>query len=328
MGLKKRGVDCDWLEFRNVKEFWRQRNLLQKQILTTSDTIFVITSPSHVLTIPFVLALHRRAILDAGWPLYDGVISSRRRFGVLGRYLFQTLFVDLIAFHLSKRVILESEEQLNWVNKHYLVPKSKLVSIFTGYIEDHSGGCLKTKDRLFEESLPLNVLFRGGNQVEAGLDILESCCVLLDEDFQISFKVISKDLPINMFRNRKIKVIREYLTNENLAHELCSADLIIGQLSNHKRLMKTLPHKFFEAAYFGVPYLSANTGVMARLVSSGIVIGTEPNNPKELSENLRELEKNRPELAAFGNEIHRWYRSYASQAVLTTEFLHIILERY
>jgi len=325
LGLKKSGFSCEWFDFTDVTEFLRQRRRIGRLLQQNRQLVFVITSPSHVLTLPFILAFRRRAILDAGWPLYDGIISSRRRFGVLGQNLIKTLFIDLTAFHLSKLVILETEEQLKWVSRHYLLRKSKLTYVYTGFIEDRIEELQKPSLKT-AIGAPFGIVFRGGNQVEAGLTTLETCCALLANEPQFSFKIISNGLSQNMFSSTNVQVFNEYLADDRLYRELSNADITIGQLSNHNRLTKTLPHKFFEAGYFKVPYLSADFGIMSKYVKAGTIIGTKPNDPMMLAENLRKYAKNRSKLENYGQSLHEWYLTYASQKVLTLNFLNEILK--
>ena len=54
---------------------------------------------------------------------------------------------------------------------------------------------------------------------------------------------------------------------------LLRSDLILGQLLNHKRLSIAIPHKFYEAAYFSKPYLTADYGLMEDLVNKNLVFG-------------------------------------------------------
>jgi len=95
----------------------------------------LIASPNAILTIPLTLLRRRRPMLDAGWPLIDGVISSRRQYGFLGLRALMTYVIDFLSFQLSSVVLLESEEQLDYTRKRFWVGKSKLRVLYTGFDE-------------------------------------------------------------------------------------------------------------------------------------------------------------------------------------------------
>jgi len=77
----------------------------------SKDAIYVIASPSHVLVPYLKLFTRKRIVLDAGWPLYDGVIQSRNSYGLFGWRFFFTCFIDFISFHTASTVFLESDSQ-------------------------------------------------------------------------------------------------------------------------------------------------------------------------------------------------------------------------
>lgn len=79
-------------------------------------------SPSHSLVIYSTLIFWRRIIFDAGWSLTESTLM--RTIGVKGfPRILKTYSLDFLAFHLAKDVILESQEQIDFISKYFLVPR-------------------------------------------------------------------------------------------------------------------------------------------------------------------------------------------------------------
>ena len=87
-GLLRQGISSYWVEVDPKRKVRELRNVVNK--FRDREAIYVVSSPSHIL-VPFLRILTRKKIfLDAGWPLHDGVIQSRKMFGF--PYISESLF--------------------------------------------------------------------------------------------------------------------------------------------------------------------------------------------------------------------------------------------
>jgi len=318
-GLKKIGVDCRWLDVSSLGDLKAISNELK--VLQKTGYKVVVTSPSHIIVLWYFLLFRLRPVLDAGWPLSDGVIVSRKQTEILG---LKAILVDIFSFLFSSSILIESQSQLNRCRRLFPLYRKKFFVLMTGVDENRFENSEPTNNNV--ETIPkdiFQVLFRGGPQDEAGLDVLQKG--LLDGNFdnRIKFKIISRG-----FNSAKlplfIETISKLVSDEYLSQAFNESDLVLGQLSSHKRVGWTLPHKFFESAYFGKPYLVSRQGEMVSLIDKGIVFGFDPGNAVALFKKIIEI-SSRPELAkASGGLLKDWYLKNASQAVLSRRFLEIL----
>jgi glycosyltransferase involved in cell wall biosynthesis len=318
-GTLKKGLNSYWIEIDPQNKAREIHGVINR--FKPLKVIYVVASPSHVL-VPFIkIRTRSRVFLDAGWPLYDGVIQSRRIFGFFGwRFVF-TLLLDLVAFHLSSKIFLESPSQVTVCKRRYLLPRNKLVYLATGFDES------RVEDRKNQNSVKVregSVLFRGGPQEEAGLPILFDAIEILSTHKSITFVVVSKLPEGRGFNNSKVEILNNFQEEHVLWRLYESADIVLGQLSNHPRLDKTLPHKFFEAGFFGKTYLTSTRGEIGKYVSSLHVAGFDAGNAEDLAIKIKELLDSLNRRRLYGQLISDVYRKEFAQEVLTEKFMKVI----
>lgn len=319
-GLKRLEADCRWIDVEGFMGLKLKRVEIEE--FARRGGRFIITSPSHTLVLYFVFLFHRRPILDAGWPLYDGVISSRREYGFLGFNLLKTLLVDFLSFHLSSKVLVESEKQRSSISRKYLLRKKRLCVLLTGFDElrfnrNGVGGSEKE----------VVVLFRGGAQEEAGLAVLQKCAQSLEALVSLKFKLITNKLGSKFSFGPNVDVIDEYMDDEYLYKAFRDADLVLGQLSDHERLNRTNPHKFFEAAFMGKPYLSADKGLMQGFKELGIIYTFKAGDSLDLADAIRKIVAQPEEAKLVGSRLKDWYLNNASQVVLSRKLLEFVYKK-
>ena len=65
-------IFIDIPSLKNPKQLWSSVRNIPK------GAKILVTSPNSVLVLPVFFLFRKRPVLDAGWPLIDGVIASRR----------------------------------------------------------------------------------------------------------------------------------------------------------------------------------------------------------------------------------------------------------
>jgi hypothetical protein len=287
----------------------------------------LVTSPNALLVIPLVVLRKGRPVLDMGWPLIDGVVVSRRQFGFLGFKAILTYITDFLAIHLASKVLLETEEQAIFVSKIFFVSRKKLKVIHTGFDERRVKLSPPIQVEKTKKSRVKEIVFRGGNQMEAGLDTLCESLNLLSPSDLFRFKIISKDFTSARFDPSIVKVLDGEMSDEELFRELYSADILLGQMSNHPRLKRTIPHKFFEAAFLRIPYVTSSSGLMNYFVKNEMVFGFEGGNPYSLLGVIRSIVEDQDELDRRCARLYGWYLENASQEVLSNKLLSVLVDR-
>jgi len=315
-GLKKLGVSCEWIDVGGLSGLKEQSEKVKRYL--NGEAKVVITAPSHVLVLYFVLLFYRKPVLDAGWPLYDGVISSRRQYGVLGINLLKTFVVDFFAFHLTSKVLVESEAQAKAVSRRYFVGKRKISVLLTGFDEVRFGVKAHSKS-----DVGINILFRGGAQDEAGIEILAEAIHKV-KDLKLRFRLITSGFQPKIPLGLNVELVNEYVSDEELEQAFAAADLVLGQLSNHKRLNRTIPHKFFEAAFLGKPYLSSDKGLMKELSELGLIFTFAGGDVDDLAKSMVRITQDLSSAKRTGVALNEWYLKNASQLALSKRLLELV----
>jgi hypothetical protein len=310
--------------FIGVSSKWRKIffELLRIRNSILEDSAVVVMSPAQKITPLVRIVLKQKVILDAGWPLTDGVISRginlKKSPKLLGSYL-----IDLVSFHSANLVLVESRSQLKRISRYYVIPQSRLRVSYTGVNESaFSNPMLPTqsfttqKAEIIKSRKKLNVLFRGSINNESGIDtIIGAASVLSDE---INLIIIANrgrlpaEIPTNCF-------IFSHVSEEEMKDLYRLSEVTLGQISKNKRLKFTIPHKAFEAGFFSKVYVTPRAAGVAELYSEKAVVYLEEVSVDALVETLRRLYDGEIR-SGYEQRIFHEYSKSASQTVLALRF--------
>ena len=319
-GLLKMGYESTWVEIDSQNKFSQLLNC-KKQYMG-KNTTFIVASPSHILALYARLVLSQKIYLDAGWPLSDGVVLSRREYGFMGFRALVIYLLDFFAFHSSSMVFLESTAQVRSVKTKFRLPQKKLVVLETGFDEN------RVKDKKSAQVVAkrfTTLLFRGGAQQEAGLTVLTEVIELLKNRKDIRFIVASKGFKVDTKDLNNVKIYDEYLSDQELWELHSQADIVLGQLSKHSRLKRTLPHKFFEAGYFNKCYLTSTVGAISEFAEKELAFGFNGGSAESLVGAINELVDKKNLRTALGRNLGEFYLENFSQKALTINLVNNIV---
>jgi glycosyltransferase involved in cell wall biosynthesis len=318
-GLLKQGLISHWV---NIDSRHKLSQLLKcRNRFINKRVFYVVASPSHIL-VPYArLVLRQDIYLDAGWPLYEGVVLSRRNYGFLAWRAITTYFIDLLAFQLASKIFLETPNQVSFCQTRYALKSKKMSELPTGFDENRAK---KVKNMPSKQHNKVEILFRGGAQEEAGLEILFEAFKLLKSNNNIVLRVASQGLKNNYSDRDNLIIHSKFLPEDKLWQFYNRADIVLGQLSNHERLLRTLPHKFYEASFFGKCYLTANKGEVAKYVSRGLVAGFVAGDSESLAQQIVFLAQSPKSRRQLSSKLQSEYFNTLSQGVLSKEFHKII----
>jgi glycosyltransferase involved in cell wall biosynthesis len=301
----------------NSKNLFESLREIKK--LYPTNSIFVISSPSQYLTFFSRIALSNQLYLDAGWSLFEGTVISRKRFGLFGATAIKNYLVDFISSHLVKGIFVESELQKLFYSRLFFVRKSKIEVIYTGVDEFAMSPNMKFKPPT--ESNQKVVLFRGKYNPEAGVEVLAKATFLLEAE-NISFWVFCPGLPSDISFGKNTYVDTGFHSKSEFASLYAHALLSLGQLSNHPRLSRTIPHKAYEAAYTSTAYITARSqGILELFKEDHEILCFEPGNAQDLASKIFQVCFS-PHLALeIGSKMNIRYLTKCSQSSLANEFL-------
>lgn len=308
LGLRENGHEVLEIEenAKGLKKFSALRRKLK--VLEGKYDIAMIGYAGAIL-VPWVrLVSGKKIIYNAGAPLYDGMILSRNAGREFSLKALRIWLIDYVSLHLSDIVLLESEAQKKFTAEKFHVKSKKLFVVQTG----------ADKAEFFIESgivkRPIfTVLFRGKFMPEAGVDVLLEAAVILKNE-GIRFLVLGHGFLEEEIKSRvsqlqlsNLELVTERLSFAELRRKMQECKLSLGQLSNHPRLERTIPHKAFESMAMALPYLSARTGaVLEVLAENKTCLCFEPGNAEDLARMIL-FAKNNPqiirEMATEGKQI-------------------------
>jgi glycosyltransferase involved in cell wall biosynthesis len=306
---------------------WKSLMTFARQIFKANrkTDYYVIMNPSQFLTPVVRVLTFKKIILDSGWPLTEK--SRAKNISKKEKLLrAKTWIIDFASMHLANLVLLESQLQKERTSNRFKINRKKLEVSLTGVDNLPFSLCADTEKL---NGGKFKVGFRGRYNLEAGLEVLAETS-LLCRDLDISFLVLSPNIPNNIKfgENTDVKN-RIFASKDEMAALLNSCDLLLGQLSNHPRLDVTIPHKAFEAAIMGKPYLSARArGIQEFLVEGIEAEYFDAGNAIDLLKKIIELKNNKNHRIILSKNIYKKYIAFASEKAIGDAFLTILKQKF
>ncbi len=298
-------------------DVWKTARYARKQI--GPATVFVVMSPSSYLTPILRLMTRQPIILDSGWPLLDGFNSRlENEKKIISR--LKTYLIDFAAYSCASLILLETLVQKENVNTRFFVEKQKIAVSPTGFDESRSI-TLQSKKSFADKY----ILFRGKINAEAGIqNIVQSFSQYLPS---LELWIVTDKWPDNSVLPPNIKLKIGRFSDDELSNFYSNALISIGQISSNSRLDRTVPHKAFESAYFGVPYISLRTRAMLEYFpdeESGVKY-IEKADSEELANAIFEIAKSKEIREALSRQISNHYYSFLSQELISEKFCELLI---
>lgn len=293
---------------------WKNRKLAH---------VYVVMSPCHILVIILRILTRKKIVLDAGWSMTEATLARNRN--KIQKY--KSFLIDFLSFHFANLVILESNAQIKFSAKIFKVRKDKLIRLFTGFNEKlipQSKLKMTDSSNYFnEKNVRLKIIFRGSYNSESGIElIIEAAKKLVDV---CSFIIVSRNFPKNMIISSNVTIIDRYLTWAELEAQYNTSILAIGQVSNHPRLQNTIPHKAFEAAYFGKAYLTCDTPSIREIFPSAEdVFYYDGGGVESLISTILEILIDSRLIEIRSKNIRICYEGFFSQEIIRNQMLSIL----
>lgn len=322
-GLKENGVEV--IEFLDnspaLAKFWKIYH--HHRTLKDDYDLVLVGYSAHIL-VPFIkLISHKRIIFNAIGSLYEGIIVSRRNNHWFSLKALYCWLVDWLAFHSADLILAESHQQRKYIQKLFFVSDKKLVRAWTG-----------ADDQVFypDPNIPklsnFTVLFRGSLTPESGIEyVLEAAKLLKNEN--IKFRIIGSGMleeKVETIIKRNdltnVEWVRSRIDDDTLRKLMLEAHLSLGQLSNHERLERTIPHKAFESLALGLPYLTARApGILELLRENETCLVSTPADAKDLANKIIFARDNPTELARIATQGYRLFQEKLKPVFLAKELI-------
>ena len=123
-------------------------------------------------------------------------------------------------------------------------------------------------------------------------------------------------------RPKNLEFISAFLSDNELRMILQKSHLSLGQLADHARLERTIPHKAYESLALKLPYLTAaNKGVLEILVPNKTCLVCKPGDEKSLAEAILWAKNHPAELNKITENSHRLYQNQLRSHLLANKLL-------
>jgi hypothetical protein len=295
-------------------------SLQVRKILKSSEflnPVLVVGSPCGLLVLAARLASPKaRIVFDTGWPQVDALKFKMDKSGKNFLRYLKMYLLDFASFRMSNLIAVESKAQKTRLTKIFLVSPEKLFVSYTGLNEEEFINNQLSSKRGVDESI---VIFRGKVNSEAGIELLAEISWLLPGDLKLI--VISQNIPTRIVFSTNTEIVSERISNSQLADYYGRASLAIGQLGNSRRINFTIPHKFYEASFFGIPYLTCKTDALSELISfDEFGLFLEKIEAISVSSLITAFVRNKEKQISARRYLGKSYRNSFSQEIITTDF--------
>lgn len=296
-GLRQNGVTVDVypVKKKSPRQWLRFLNIASKQ----KPDIYMVGYGSPGLVIFLRVCGKHPIIYNALCSVYERLIVSR---GLASRFSAKALYywlLDFLSFNFSNLVMLETDSQINYCHKFFLVSRRKCLRTWIGADNDRF-----FYDPEIKKPAIFTVLFRGMFLPESGVEYAIRAAKIL-ENQSIQFVIVgngrgidkTKEL-LHELKPENVKLITEFLSNSELVQLMQGCDLSLGQLSDHPRLNRTIPHKAYESLVMRLPYLTAaSRGILELLKPNKTCLTHKPANADSLAEMILWAKNHPQELA-------------------------------
>lgn len=290
-----------------------------------SDSDFIIVGyDSSVLAIFLRLFSRKKIIYCAVLPIYERIVLSRNLAGRLSWKRPYYWLVDFLAFHLVDLTMMESNHQIDYISKFYFVSKDKFIRSWIGVDENNF-----FLDPNIQKFSKFTILFRGSLMPEAGAEYVIWAAKILEKE-DINFIMLSGGLLLDkikkLIENSKLNNLElrsDLLPYEELRTLMQKCHLSLGQLSDHIRLTRTVPHKVYESLAMKLPYLTAtSTGILELLKDGETCITCKPADTHSLADKILWVKSNYHEATVVAENGYNFFINELRSATLAKKLLN------
>lgn len=319
-GLVQNGKD---VEAYGIKKSFSGYLDALKKILKTKPDFIIVGYDSPKLVIFCRLFTRKKVVYNALCSVYERMIVARELYSKFSSYAVYYWLLDFFAVRSADLVMLETDSQINYFAKLFKVSREKLTRAWTGVDED-----IFFYDPSLTKFPTFTVLFRGSLMPEAGAEYVIQAAKILEGE-NIKFIMLSGGLLLDKisklveeFKPANLEFRSDLLPIEELRTIMRKCHLSLGQLSDHPRLERTIPHKAYESLAMHLPYLTAtNAGILELLKEGETCLACRPADVKSVAEKILWAKNNPQELEGIAQNGYKLYQDKLRSDILARDLL-------
>ncbi len=322
-GLRENGVEVvdAHIKDRGIRGLLQAAIFYRRNAKSTDAVMIGYDSPA--LVILLWLVCRKQLIYNAVLPVYERVITSRKlagQYSVKGAYYW---VLDFLAGHLASVILLESNHQIAYFCRLFLTSPKKCFRAWIG-VDDQKFIYNPTQAK-FER---FTAIFRGQFLPEAGVEYVVQAAKILEgsevdiilvgggHGFEGVLKLIDQLKPKNLVSRF------EYVSDAEMVELMQKSHVSLGQLADHPRLERTLPHKCFESLALGLAYLTGrNAGVLELLKDGETCITCNPADADDLAKKILWAKNNYTQVEKIAENGHQLYQGTLTPRLLAKNIL-------
>lgn len=290
-GFRENGINV--LECSSQKTgFYKYIELFKRHWLLRGqyDLIFVGFPGYQAVVLAWILST-KPIIFDAFCSLYNTAVEDRKTVtpsSMKARYYW---FLDWLSCTLSNVVVLDTNANINYFIKNFMISHKKFLRVFVG---TDSTVFYPTPEQKYDSFI---VHFHGHFIPLQGVEyVIQAANLLKDEN--IRFQIIGLGQEYDRIRKQAEDLGLKNITwignvpYESLQDYMSSANVCLGIFGNTSKTDIVIPNKVFEALACGRPVITADTPAIRELLTDKEnVFLCKKADPADLAESIRVLQK-------------------------------------
>jgi glycosyltransferase involved in cell wall biosynthesis len=247
-------------------------------------------------------------VLDAFISLYDTIVKDRKlaKAGSLKAGLLWWL--DKTACGLADRVLLDTNEHIDYFVKEFGTPRKKFIRVFVGGDEvahlpesaiQAEGAKAAEADKKGKEGT-FTVLYFGTYIPLHGTEYIIKAAKLLKGHRDIRFTLVGTGQLLAKMQklasdisSTNIEFINRWTSSTELASYIRNADVCLGIFGTTEKASRVIPCKIFDCMAFGKPIVTADTPAAQELLQDGMTaVLVESGNPEAIAASVLTLKSN------------------------------------
>ncbi|MCK4918266.1 MAG: glycosyltransferase family 4 protein [Candidatus Pacebacteria bacterium] len=321
LGLKENGaniIECR-TELKGVIKYF---DLIKKhwKIRKEYDVLLVAFPGWHAAILSRFLT-RKLIIFDALVSIYDSTVFDRKntkKEGLKAKYFW---FTDWLSCKLVDKVILDTDEHINYFVQEFGLKKEKFVKVLLG-----------TDTRFFKPKPIIKntkfIIQHQGNIVPLqGVIFILEAARLLEDNKDIQFNIVSSRIKRTHEKKGFLNVnfINDVLY-EKLPDYISQADLCLGIFGDTNKTQRVIPHKVYEYVSMKKPVITADTPAVRELFNDDDLYLVPAANPQELAKAILKLKADRELREKLAQNSYNKFMQKCTLETLGKELVKIINE--
>ena len=325
-GLKENGlevIECR-VDAREKHKYWK---LFKKHRKIQNYDLMIVGFPGHSVMPLAKLVCRKPIIFDAFVSLYDSTVFDRRSASPYSFEAVKCWFLDWFSCRLADKVLLDTEEHIEYFVKTFGLRRGKFKRILVGSDESffYPQNCPKDIDGFL-------VLFQGSYIPLHGIEYIIKAAKKLEKE-NIRFKLFgtgqTHKMAVELSHKLQVKNIdfMKPVPEKELAKQISRADVCLGIFGGTPKAKRVIPHKVYDALACGKPVVSGESPAAKELLTNREnVLFCQMACPDDLAEKILEL-KNNPRLRnQIAEKGYQLFRQRLTPKVLGKELKKIIYQ--